>query len=138
MVHGNLGGPALTAKGDPRVTRAGRVLRKTKLDELPQLWNVLVGEMSLVGPRPEAPRYVNLFREDYDVILSVRPGVTDEASIVYRNEEALLGNADDPERTYVEEILPKKIALAKDYVKTRGLSSDVRILVRTVIEVVTK
>jgi len=138
MVHGHRGGPSITAKGDPRVTRMGRLLRRTKLDELPQLWNVISGEMSLVGPRPEAPRYVERFKCDYEVILSIRPGVTDEASIVYRNEEELLGAADDPERMYVDEILPKKIAMAKDYVSRRDLRRDARILATTVVEVITK
>jgi len=129
-------GPSVTAGGDPRITRVGRILRDTKLDELPQLWNVLVGEMSLVGPRPEAPRYAEAFREAYDEILRVRPGITDEAAIVYRDEEALLAAADDTERVYLEEILPAKIELYRQYLAQRSLAHDFSILVRTLKKVV--
>lgn len=125
-------GAAITAGGDPRITRVGRLLRKTKLDELPQLWNVLRGEMSLVGPRPEVPRYVELFRDDYAAILSVRPGITDPASIKFRNEAELLGQAADPEREYVERILPEKIALAREYLSRASVLYDLRLILATV------
>ena len=95
----------------------GRFLRATKIDELPQLINVLVGDMSLVGPRPEVRKYVEMFRADYAEILRVRPGITDPASIKYRHEAEILGRAADPEKEYVERILPEKIRLAKEYVR---------------------
>src|SRR5262249_55066954 len=107
------GGP-LTAGADPRITRVGRWLRKSKIDELPQLVNVLVGDMSLVGPRPEVPKFVELFRDDYAYVLTVRPGLTDPASVKYRDEAALLAGSSDPEREYVERILPDKIALSRE------------------------
>jgi len=124
-------GGQITRHADPRITRVGHVLRKTKLDELPQLLNVFIGDMSLVGPRPEVPRYVEKFREDYAYILAVRPGLTDPASIKYRDEAAVLAGSDDPERLYAEQILPDKIALARDYIDRASLWGDVRLLVRT-------
>ncbi len=131
-------GPQVTAGGDPRITRVGRLLRDTKLDELPQLWNVLVGEMSLVGPRPEAPRYAEAFAEAYHEILQVRPGITDEAAIVYRDEERLLADAEDPERAYLETVLPAKIELYRSYLRERSFGRDVSILLRTVRKVVVR
>lgn len=125
-------GPELTAGRDQRITRIGRLLRRTKIDELPQLANVIKGDMSLVGPRPEVRRYVDMFRADYEEILKVRPGITDLASVEYRDESTLLGATDDPEALYVSEILPRKISLAKDYVRNRSLLMDLRLLLRTV------
>ena len=107
----------VTFGDDPRITPVGRFLRATKIDELPQLINVLVGDMSLVGPRPEVRKYVEMFRDDYEEILRVRPGITDLASIKYRDEAEILGRADDPEKEYVEQILPEKIRLAKEYAR---------------------
>jgi lipopolysaccharide/colanic/teichoic acid biosynthesis glycosyltransferase len=127
-------GPAVSTSLDPRITRIGAWLRRTKIDEFPQLWNVLRGDMSLVGPRPEIPHYVDQFREDYAVILTVRPGITDEASLRYRNEEALLAAADDPEGAYVEHILPEKLALARAYVADRSLRGDIAIMLRTLFK----
>jgi lipopolysaccharide/colanic/teichoic acid biosynthesis glycosyltransferase len=124
-------GGQLTAGTDPRITRVGQILRKTKVDELPQLINVLVGDMSLVGPRPEVPKYVELFASDYRDILSVRPGITDPASVKFCDEAAVLGAAADPEATYVEQILPEKIALARQYIERSSLVYDVGILFRT-------
>lgn len=121
----------VTAEGDPRVTAVGRVLRRIKADELPQLVNVLRGDMSLVGPRPEVPRYVEMFRRDYEEILQCRPGITDLASIKYRDEESILAAAADPEQAYVTTVLPDKIALAKEYVRTRSTLLDLRIVMRT-------
>lgn len=129
-------GPQVTAGGDSRITRVGRVLRKTKIDELPQLINVLKGDMSLVGPRPEVERYVNHFADDYREILKIRPGITDEASIEYRDEEAVLSAASDPEREYIEVVAPRKIALYKRYVKEMSLSKDLFILFRTIWKVI--
>lgn len=125
------GGP-ITVGNDPRITRVGRFLRKTHLDELPQLLNVLKGDMSLVGPRPEVPRYVEMFHDDYEEILRVRPGITDLASIVFRDEPAILGAAADPEREYVERILPEKIRLAKQYIARRSLGFDIRLILTTI------
>jgi lipopolysaccharide/colanic/teichoic acid biosynthesis glycosyltransferase len=124
------GGP-ITFGDDPRITRVGRVLRKTKIDELPQLFNVLKGDMSLVGPRPEVPRYVDMFREDYAVILQVRPGITDLASIKYRDEAAILGRAENPKEEYVKRVLPEKIRYAKEYVDKASLLLDFRIILQT-------
>ncbi|MFC1707131.1 sugar transferase [Planctomycetota bacterium] len=129
-------GPTITADGDCRVTRVGRILRATKLDELPQLWNVLTGEMSLVGPRPEVAKYAELFRSDYEEILKVRPGLTDPATLMYRSEEALLGQAVDVEEMYAAEVLPCKIELSKAYLRKRGLRTDLSILVRTLVRIV--
>ncbi len=139
MVHAGrdiVTGPEVTASTDRRITRLGAILRRSKLDELPQLFNVLRGDMSLVGPRPEVPRYVALYPIDArQEIFSVRPGLTDEAAIEFRHESDLLAKASDPERTYVEEILPRKIEHYRRYVRTRSLSGDLGILVRTVLRV---
>lgn len=128
-------GAAITADGDPRITSIGRVLRLLKLDELPQLFNVLIGDMSFVGPRPEVPRYVELFRSEYQEILRLRPGITDLASIVYRHESDLLGRSSDPEALYVEQILPRKIALAKEYARRASPVFDLYLITRTAIVV---
>lgn len=126
------GGPLLTVGDDPRITRVGALLRRSKLDELPQLVNVLKGDMSLVGPRPEVPRYVALYPAHLrDLILSVRPGITDEASIEFSDESALLAGAADPERRYVEEILPRKLEIYARYAREHSLMGDLAILART-------
>ncbi|MBV8469217.1 MAG: sugar transferase [Burkholderiaceae bacterium] len=130
-------GPQITVGADPRITRSGRFIRAAKLDELPQLWDVLRGAMSLVGPRPEVPRYVALYPEDVKrLVLSVRPGITDLASIEYRNESELLARAQDPEHEYVHVVMPRKLAYAVQYAKTHSLAGDLRILWRTVRVVV--
>jgi lipopolysaccharide/colanic/teichoic acid biosynthesis glycosyltransferase len=129
-------GGSITAGADPRITRVGRMLRKTKIDELPQLINVLVGDMSLVGPRPEVPQYVERFRDDYAYVLSVRPGLTDRASVKYRDEATLLAASSDPEREYVSRILPDKIALARQYIAEATFASDLGILLRTLLRIV--
>jgi len=126
-------GLQITVGADPRITRAGRLLRASKLDELPQLWDVLRGAMSLVGPRPEVPKYVALYPEELRrVVLSVRPGITDLASIEYRDEAALLAAAVDPERTYIEQVMPAKLALASRYVREANLLGDLRLILATV------
>ncbi|MBS0402643.1 MAG: sugar transferase [Proteobacteria bacterium] len=126
------GGPQITARGDARITRAGRWLRATKLDELPQLIDVLRGDMSLVGPRPEVPRYMALYPEDARrLILSVRPGITDRAAIEFRDEERLLAESHDPERTYVECIMPIKQRHYLTYVAQHSVAGDLRILLDT-------
>ncbi len=119
-----------------RVTRCGALLRKTKLDELPQLWNVLVGDMSLVGPRPEVREWVDVYPERWRKVLEVRPGITDPASIYYRNEEELLERADNPENCYREHILPHKLALYEDYIKTRTFWGDVGLIGKTMKSVI--
>ena len=124
------GGP-ITFGDDPRITRLGRILRKTKIDEFPQLVNVLWGDMSLVGPRPEVRRYVEMFRADYDEILRVRPGITDLASVKFRDESRLLGEAVNPEEEYTRRILPEKIRLAKAYVRQSSLRLDLSIVLQT-------
>jgi lipopolysaccharide/colanic/teichoic acid biosynthesis glycosyltransferase len=125
-------GPQITIGADPRITRSGRFLRASKLDELPQLWDVFRGAMSLVGPRPEVPRYVALYPADLrEVVLSVRPGITDPASVSFRNESELLAQAADPEREYVEVVMPAKLRLAADYVRRASLATDVRLIVAT-------
>src|SRR5438105_5045415 len=113
-------GPSITKEKDPRITRIGGFLRKTKLDELPQLWNVLVGEMSLVGPRPEVPQYVALYSEGQREVLNWKPGITDLATMVFRDEEMLLQGA-EPEPFYIEHCLPKKIELNRQYAARAGL-----------------
>lgn len=128
-----LGGP-ITFGNDGRITWLGRILRKTKIDELPQLINVLKGEMSLVGPRPEVREYVELFREDYADILQVRPGITDLASIKYSDEAAILGRAENPKQRYVECLLPDKITLAKEYVGRSSLLFDVTVITATLLK----
>lgn len=125
-------GPQITIGADPRITRSGRLLRATKLDELPQLWDVMRGAMSLVGPRPEVPRYVALYPAELrEIVLSVRPGITDLASLEFRHESELLARAADPEREYVEVVMPQKLALARRYVETASLLQDLRIIGRT-------
>lgn len=129
-------GALITSADDDRITPIGKVLRKTKLDELPQLIDVLVGNMSLVGPRPEVPRYVELWgREAAAEILSVRPGISDPAAIAYRNEQDELAAADDPERHYVEVILPRKVEMYLDYVRTRSFMGDIALILRTLAAV---
>ena len=134
MTHG-VKGMQVTSSTDARITPVGRVLRKYKLDELPQLLNVLFGDMSLVGPRPEVAKYVELFPVEYASILRVRPGVTDLAAIEYRDEEQLLARAADPERTYVAEVLPAKIRLYFRYIEQQSFTNDLKIILRTVYAV---
>ncbi|MDO5286408.1 MAG: sugar transferase [Actinomycetia bacterium] len=132
-------GAEVTSAGDSRVTGVGRVLRATKLDELPQLVNVVAGDMSLVGPRPEVPRYVAAWSdEDRELVLSVRPGITDPASLAFVDEEARLAEADDPEQYYREVIAPAKLALCREYVRTRSLAGDARIVLQTLAAVAGK
>jgi len=121
-----------------RVTRVGRILRKWKLDELPQLWNVLMGDMSLVGPRPEISKWVEAYPERWAKVLTVRPGITDPASIEFRNEEELLAAAADPERHYREVVLPRKLELYEEYVQTRSLWGDIGIVFKTFFVLVRK
>ena len=126
-------GPQITVAGDPRITRAGAFLRKYKLDELPQLYDVLKGDMSLVGPRPEVPRYVALYPPAArEVVLSVRPGITDHAAIQFADESELLAKSADPHATYVRELIPRKLQLYESYIRTQSFVGDLKIIVRTV------
>jgi lipopolysaccharide/colanic/teichoic acid biosynthesis glycosyltransferase len=137
MAHDPQGGadevvPQITVGADPRITRVGALLRRRKLDELPQLIDVLQGSMSLVGPRPEVPRYVAMYPPELRAkVLSVRPGITDPASLAFRNESDLLARAADPEREYVQVLMPRKLALAAHYAETASLGTDLKIVWRT-------
>lgn len=125
-------GQAITVGADPRITRAGAVLRRAKLDELPQLIDVLRGDMSIVGPRPEVPRYVETYPADLrEKVLSVRPGITDPASIRFRDENEVLARAADPEREYIDVVLPQKLRLSVQYAEEATLASDLRLIGRT-------
>lgn len=125
-------GAQITSRDDPRITRVGFFLRKYKLDELPQLINVLCGKMSLVGPRPEVPRYVDAFKDEYEKILAVKPGITDFASLEYRNENDLLKVGDNPEDVYLLEILPDKITYYQRYLKEQSLLTDLSLIFKTI------
>ena len=124
-------GPGITSSGDHRVTPLGAVLRKLKIDELPQLWNVLVGEMSLVGPRPEMARYVAEYTEDQRRVLLVRPGITDVASIQYRNEEKLLAQSGSAEEFYLHVVLPHKLELNLEYIGKMSFLFDMKLILQT-------
>ena len=127
-------GGLVTIGEDARVTRVGRLLRKSKIDEIPQLTNILKGDMALVGPRPEVRYYVELFRRDYEEILKVRPGLTDLASLKYRDEAALLGKAANPEDEYRTRVLPDKIRLAKDYLRRSSFLFDLSLILKTLFK----
>lgn len=123
---------------DPRITRSGYFIRKYKLDELPQLINVLKGDMSFVGPRPEVRKYVDMYTPEQLHVLDVRPGITDEASIRYRNENELLATAADPERFYIETVMPDKLRINLQYVQNHTLCGDIELIFRTFAAVVRK
>lgn len=130
-------GRQITVGEDPRITRSGRFLRKTKMDELPQLLNVISGEMSLVGPRPEVPRYVALHPADVrELVLSVPPGITDYASIEYKDENTILGRAADPDKAYIDEVMPVKLAYYQRYVAERSLWVDFKLIIKTLKAIV--
>ncbi len=126
-------GLSITARGDPRVTRLGKLLRKWKVDELPQLWNVLRGEMSFVGPRPEVPQYVGKYTEAQRRVLSLKPGITDIASLEFREEEALLSSSPDPERLYIDYCIRRKIELNLAYAAQANLWKDTQVILWTLI-----
>lgn len=132
-------GRLITVGGhDPRVTRSGYYIRKYKLDELPQLINVFIGDMSLVGPRPEVRRYVDMYSPEQMRVLEVRPGITSLASIRYRNENEILAASDDPDRTYIEKVMPDKLAIDLEYVADASLINDIRLIFSTFREIITK
>lgn len=137
IVNAPAKGPSVTAKKDPRITKIGSFLRATKIDELPQLFNVLKGEMSLVGPRPEVEKFVNAAKDDYQTVLTVKPGITDFAAIEFRDEEVLMEKfADNKKETgYITEILPQKIALYKKYIANISLTTDLSLILKTIIKI---
>src|SRR5688572_27639049 len=130
-------GSLITIGGrDPRITPIGYFLRKYKLDELPQLINVITGDMSLVGPRPEVRKYVDMYGPDQMKVLQVKPGITDYASIKYSNENEILGRASDPEYTYIHEIMPAKLALNLQYINDKNFWIDLKIILQTIFKIV--
>jgi lipopolysaccharide/colanic/teichoic acid biosynthesis glycosyltransferase len=129
-------GLGITSGGDNRITRIGRMLRKFKIDELPQLYNVLKGDMSLVGPRPEVIKYVEWYKDDYERILSIRPGITDVSSMTFRNEESILQGVDNPESYYVHVLLPEKMRLGREYIQNVSFFYDVKLILKTLYKVV--
>ena len=135
VVNADKMGSQVTAASDPRITRIGSFLRKTKLDELPQLVNVLRGDMSLVGPRPEVPYYVQKWPDaDRELILSVQPGITDYATLYYSDEQAVLAQAEDREKAYLEDVLPHKLSLYRQYVRDQSLWLDFRLIIATLLK----
>ena len=124
-------GPSITVNGDSRITSVGKLLRALKIDELPQLINVLKGEMSIVGPRPEVSYFVNYYKNDFKIIMGTKPGITDLASIFFFNEQFILAKSNKPEEFYLKSILPRKIKLAKIYIQRQNLSLDIKIIFKT-------
>ena len=125
-------GPQITKGGDVRITEIGKFLRRTKLDELPELWNVLKGDMSLVGPRPEVPKYMAYYQDEWQEVLSVRPGITDYATLQFRDEESVLKEAKDVEKAYIEVVLPIKLDLSIKYIENKTIWLDLKIIFLTV------
>jgi lipopolysaccharide/colanic/teichoic acid biosynthesis glycosyltransferase len=128
-------GQLTVGENDNRITKVGYILRKTKLDEVPQLLNILLGDMSVIGPRPEVPKYVALYTETQKKVLSVRPGLSDYASLEYMKENELLAKSDNPEQTYINEIMPEKLALNLRYIKEQSLLVDFKIIFATVFKI---
>lgn len=135
-IDSDISGLLTVGNKDPRITSSGYYLRKYKLDEIPQLYNVLKGEMSFVGPRPEVRKYVELYNEYQMKVLEVKPGITDLASIKYRNENELLADSEDPEGLYTNEIMPDKIKINLEYISDRSLLKDIRIIIKTLKAVI--
>lgn len=126
----------VTVINDQRITRIGRILRKYKIDELPQLYNVLKGDMSFVGPRPEVKKYVKFYEEEYDEILKIKPGITDLASIEYIDENTIISKYSDPEKVYIEEVLPKKLMLNKRYIEEMSIKNDILLILKTIKKII--
>ena len=127
-------GKQITVGNDSRITKVGSFLRKFKIDELPQLFNVLKGDMSLVGPRPEVPKYVNLYNEEQKKVLNVRPGITDMASLRYKDENEILGKVDNPEEYYINVIMKDKLSLNLEYIEKSNVFFDIYLIVKTIIK----
>jgi len=136
VVNAEAKGMQITTDGDNRITKVGKFIRKTKIDELPQLFNVLSGKMSFVGPRPEVPKYVAMYNDEQLRVLSVKPGITDLASIEFRNENDLLDGDEDPEKKYIEEIMPVKLALNIKYIEKAGFFYDIGLIFKTIGKVI--
>lgn len=136
MMKETEGNKQITVGKDNRITKVGSFLRKTKLDELPQLFNIIKGEMSFVGPRPEVPKYLAYYTDEQKEILKVRAGITDYASIYFSNESEILGQQNDPEKYYIEEIMPHKIKLNKKYINNMGIITDIKIIILTILKIV--
>ena len=136
VVDADKTGRQITVGADPRITGAGRFLRKTKMDELPQIINIMTGDMSFVGPRPEVPKYVDLYTETQRQVLLVRPGITDTASIEFRNESDVLAGSSDPERLYVEEIIPIKLNYNLQYIRSISFLNDIKLILLTVLKII--
>ena len=124
-------GPSVTSGDDPRITKVGKIIRRTKIDELPQLFNVLKGDMSLVGPRPEVMKFASQKREEYKKVLSVKPGITDNAAIEFRDEESMMEKYEDKERGYIDDILPQKIKLYFYYIDNISFLNDIKLILKT-------
>ena len=134
--NSDLGSLITIGDRDPRITKTGHFIRKYKLDELPQLWNVFIGDMSLVGPRPEVERYTRLYNEEQRKVLSVRPGITDWASIEYVDENTILGEAEDPDKAYIEKIMPDKIRYNMRWIDNQGVAEYFKIIFMTFFKIV--
>ncbi|WP_323593479.1 sugar transferase [Aliarcobacter butzleri] len=132
VVNADRVGPSVTSGDDPRITKIGKILRRTKIDELPQLINVLKGDMSLVGPRPEVIKFVEQKKEDYKIILSIKPGITDNAAIEYRNEETIMEQYENKEKAYIDIVLPEKIKLYKQYINNISFIGDLKLILKTI------
>jgi lipopolysaccharide/colanic/teichoic acid biosynthesis glycosyltransferase len=137
VVSGKTGG-SFDAGDSSRITPLGRMLRKTKMDELPQLINVLIGDMSIVGPRPEVQQWTQIYPDQWKIVHSIRPGITDNSSIMFRNEEEILANSQDPKLTYKEDILPIKLKMYIDYVHNHSIMLDTKIILTTIKEIIIK
>lgn len=131
VVNAESKGLQITSKEDCRVTKVGKIIRKLKIDELAQLFNVLFGQMSFVGPRPEVPKYVEMYNEEQKKVLTVKPGITDLASIEYCDENSLIDASENPEKTYIEEIMPKKLALNLEYIEKASFFYDIGLIFKT-------
>lgn len=127
----------ITIGQDPRITKSGAFLRKTKLDELPQLLNIIAGDMSVVGPRPEVRKYVDMYSDEQKKVLTVRPGLTDIASLEYINEQEILGKAEDPNQVYIQEVMPAKLKLNLEYIEKRGFWFDLGLVFKTIARIIT-
>ena len=132
VVDADKRGPGVTSSDDPRITKVGKFIRDTKIDELPQLFNVLKGDMSLVGPRPELKKFVEAKREEYKRVLSIKPGITDNAAIAFRDEEKIMSQYQDKEKAYIDIVLPQKIALYYQYIDNISFFNDIKFILKTI------
>jgi lipopolysaccharide/colanic/teichoic acid biosynthesis glycosyltransferase len=131
IINADKVGPSVTSGDDPRITKVGRIIRKTKIDELPQLINVIKGDMSLVGPRPEVMKFVKEKKDEYKNILIIKPGITDNAAIEFRDEETIMEQYNDKEKAYIDIVLPQKIELYNKYIRNISLLNDIKLILKT-------